>query len=298
MRPTGSLFEIVDGDTWTKHPLPTADRLEHVTYAERLYVVVEKSSNTHTNPDLATWTARPLPSESQLKREHFDGTRFYTFDSLRRAPLVSTDGIIWEIPEEMPLMTGRQAQPAPYLGIYFVISGFLQWLPPGAAYIEWQSNAFSSRLSVSQLTTSDDSTVVAVKNYGLIMSSAPRGGSFSDWIAGHFSVTNANHQIDADPDNDGQSSLEEYVAGTSPTIFTTPQSTSVINFREGGATLSWKQAAEAEGVKGQVETSENLQAWQTVGDVTIDARSEIRSATVDLSTSGVPSYYRLRWELE
>ena len=77
-----------------------------------------------------------------------------------------------------------------------------------------------------------------------------------------------------------------------------PQSTSVINFREGDTTLSWKQAAEAEGVTVQVETSENIQAWQTVGDVTIDDRTEIRSATVALPTSGAPRYYRLRWELE
>ena len=106
--------------------------------------------------------------------------------------------------------------------LLLVISGFLQRLPPGAAYTEWESSAFSSRLEISQIATSDNGTVVAVGDDRLAMSRPPCTGGHSDWIAGHLPITDATRQIDADPDKDGQSTLEEYVAGTSPAIFTTP----------------------------------------------------------------------------
>lgn len=296
--PLGKVVESIDGETWTEHVLPTSDRLEHATYGKGLYVVVGKGESIFTSPDLRTWTAQPLEETSQLKRVHFGGTNFYAFSNLRRAPLVSTDGILWEVPEDMPLMTGRHAMWDPELGIYFVISGFFQWHPPGTDPTSWESSPFPNRLEVSQVATSPEGIVVAVGDDGLIMSRSPRGKGYSDWVSAHFPGSDANSTIDADPDNDGQSNLEEYAAGTDPAIANTPLSATELNASEGDVTLSWKQTESADDVEVNLEFSQDLRTWQTIEDPEIDDRSEIVSAIVALPNARAPRYYRLRWDLK
>lgn len=103
----------------------------------------------------------------------------------------------------------------------------------------------------------------------------------------------------ADPDGDGRSNLIEYATGSDPRAFEISPVSSIHDAENGTLSLIYTKNLDATDVTYQVQRSENLSAWNDIGDVhvSIDETLETRRATV--LTAGEPrQWLRLRCLLD
>ena len=97
-----------------------------------------------------------------------------------------------------------------------------------------------------------------------ITQSLPQRQSFSDWQIAHFgSTSNPLAASTADPDGDGQTNYQEFLAYTDPNDAESFQSPVGLTNTGGGVELDFLQPANR---SAQIETSLDLQTW-TLWDV-------------------------------
>ncbi len=291
----GILLVTDDTESWSTHLLNTSGSIDHLTHADGLYVVVGSEGFLHTSPDLQTWTARSLNDpNANLVRVLHDGTHFFAFDRLRKAPFVSGDGMVWTQPDDMPSISGAQAQVDPILGIYGVTGGHLWWHAPGADPVsDWESTHFPHRLTISDVVHGPDN-LVAVGRSGLVMRAALGQDGFAAWAGAYFGSSH-DDVFFADPDYDGQSTAEEYAAGTDPTVGNHPLRTITYYPNSNEVIARWHHVESASDVVVTLESSEDLTRWDPVPHASIEvtgAQHEARFTPADRSR-----FVRLRWLL-
>ncbi len=148
-----------------------------------------------------------------------------------------------------------------------------------------------SRMPPLATNVVDQASVQLVSDW--INNDLPARQNFADWQMAKFgSATAPSAQPAADPDADGQSNFEEYLAGTNPndpaSVFT-----SALSGSGGALTLSFPEIANRSYV---VETSVDLQAW-TLWDVPGNQPDYLSAATVktiSAAPAAAPQFFRVR----
>jgi glucose/arabinose dehydrogenase/mono/diheme cytochrome c family protein len=145
-------------------------------------------------------------------------------------------------------------------------------------------------LATYELDTTDIQLVTDWINQAL-----PTRQNFTQWQTAHFqSTTTANAQASADPDHDGQSNAEEYLAGTDPLNAASVWNYGTMTFDGTNVQFQFTQPANRSAV---VEASSDLLNWHTwnaAGNTaTFPASATVR--TIITPVTATDRFFRVRF---